>query len=383
MHADVAPLVVGILIFIASLISLKLGLSVAIIEITLGAVAGNLGLEAQPWMNYLATFGGILLTFLAGTEIDTQLMRAKFKESFLIGALSFLLPFAGVAAFTYYVSGWDLNASLIAGIALSTTSLAVVYAVLVETGLNKSELGKIIMASTFITDMGTALALSIIFIKPTFYTAAFLAVSVIVIVGAVGFSHRVLEHPRLRNKVIEPEIKYIFVLLLIFIYFANLGDGHAVLPAFLLGLLMSKHFTESSTTKELRNRLRTVAYAVITPLFFLVGGIKISFTLIASALGLFLVLFTLKMLTKFIGVYFLAKRYLPQGSMYTTLLMSTGLTFGTIASVFGFNTGYLNQIQYSVLVGVVIASAVIPTFVAQRWFMPVHSEDIVDVNNGR
>jgi Kef-type K+ transport system membrane component KefB len=383
MHADVAPLVVGILIFVASLISLKLGLSVAIIEITLGAVAGNLGLEAQPWMTYLATFGGILLTFLAGTEIDTRLMRQKFKQSFLIGALSFFLPFAGVSAFTYYVSGWGLNAALIAGIALSTTSLAVVYAVLVETGLNRSELGKIIMASTFITDMGTALALSIIFVKPTLYTAIFLVVSVIVIVGAVSFSHRVLEHPRLRNKVIEPEIKYIFVMLLIFIYFANLGDGHAVLPAFLLGLLMSRHFTETAATKELRNRLRTVAYAVITPLFFIVGGIKVSFALIASALGLFLVLFALKMMTKFIGVYFLAKRYLPHGSMYTTLLMSTGLTFGTIASVFGFNTGYLDQIQYSVLVGVVIASAVIPTFIAQRWFMPVHSEDIVDVNNGR
>jgi Kef-type K+ transport system membrane component KefB len=383
MHADVAPLVVGILIFVASLISLKLGLSVAIIEITLGALAGNLGLEAQPWMTYLATFGGILLTFLAGTEIDTRLMRQKFKQSFLIGALSFLLPFAGVSAFTYYVCGWSLNASLLAGIALSTTSLAVVYAVLVETGLNRSELGKIIMASTFITDMGTALALSIIFIKPTLYTAVFLVVSVIVIVGAVSFSHRVLEHPRLRNKVIEPEIKYIFVLLLIFIYFANLGDGHAVLPAFLLGLLMSRHFMETATTRELRNRLRTVAYAVITPIFFLVGGIKVSFTLIASALGLFLVLFALKMLTKFIGVYFLAKHYLPHGSMYTTLLMSTGLTFGTIASVFGYNTGYLDQTQYSVLVGVVIASAVIPTFIAQRWFMPVHSEDIVDVNNGR
>jgi Kef-type K+ transport system membrane component KefB len=383
MHADVAPLVVGILIFVASLISLKLGLSVAIIEITLGALAGNLGLEAQPWMTYLATFGGILLTFLAGTEIDTRLMRQKFKQSFLIGALSFLLPFAGVSAFTYYVSGWSLNASLLAGIALSTTSLAVVYAVLVETGLNRSELGKIIMASTFITDMGTALALSIIFIKPTLYTAVFLVVSVIVIVGAVSFSHRVLEHPRLRNKVIEPEIKYIFVLLLIFIYFANLGDGHAVLPAFLLGLLMSRHFMETATTRELRNRLRTVAYAVITPLFFLVGGIKVSFTLITSALGLFLVLFALKMLTKFIGVYFLAKRYLPHGSMYTTLLMSTGLTFGTIASVFGYNTGYLDQTQYSVLVGVVIASAVIPTFIAQRWFMPVHSEDIVDINNDR
>ena len=383
MHADVAPLAVGILIFISSLISLKLGLSVAIIEITLGAVAGNLGLEAQPWMTYLATFGGILLTFLAGTEIDTGLMRAKFKESFLIGALSFLLPFAGVSAFTYYVSGWALNASLIAGIALSTTSLAVVYAVLVETGLNRTELGKIIMASTFITDMGTALALSIIFIKPTLYTAVFLAVSVFVIVGAVGFSHRVLEHPRLKNKVIEPEIKYIFVMLLVFIYFANLGDGHAVLPAFLLGLLMSKHFTETATTKELRNRLRTVAYAVITPLFFIVGGLKVSFSQIAAVFGLFLVLFALKMATKFVGVYFLAKRYLRHGEIYTTLLMSTGLTFGTIASVFGLNTGYIDRTQYSVLLGVVLASAVIPTFIAQKWFMPVHSEDIVDVNNGR
>jgi len=383
MHADVAPLAVGILIFISSLISLKLGLSVAIIEITLGAVAGNLGLEAQPWMTYLATFGGILLTFLAGTEIDTGLMRAKFKESFLIGALSFLLPFAGVTAFTYYVSGWALNASLIAGIALSTTSLAVVYAVLVETGLNRTELGKIIMASTFITDMGTALALSIIFIKPTLYTAIFLAVSVLVIVGAVGFSHRVLEHPRLKNKVIEPEIKYIFVMLLVFIYFANLGDGHAVLPAFLLGLLMSKHFTETAATKELRNRLRTVAYAVITPLFFIVGGLKVSFPEIASVFGLFLVLFALKMATKFVGVYFLAKRYLRHGEIYTTLLMSTGLTFGTIASVFGLNTGYIDRTQYSVLLGVVLASAVIPTFIAQKWFMPVHSEDIVDVNNGR
>lgn len=380
MQADITPLVVGLLIFVSSLLSLKLGLSVAIIEITLGAIAGNLGLRAEEWMIYLATFGGILLTFLAGTEIDTRLFRDRFKESLLIGTLSFALPFAGVAGFVYFVTGWSLNAALIAGVALSTTSLAVVYAVLVETGLNRTELGKIIMAATFVTDMGTALALSILFAAPSVYMAVFLVVSVVVIFAAVSFSHRVLESPALKNKVIEPEIKYIFVLLLVFIYFANLGDGHAVLPAFLLGLLMSKHFTETAVTKELRNRLRTVAYAVITPLFFIVGGLKISFPLIAAAFGLFAVLFALKMATKFAGVYFLAKRYLPHGSMYTTLLMSTGLTFGTIASVFGLSAGYIDQTQYSVLVGVVVASAVIPTVVAQKWFMPVHSEDIVDLN---
>lgn len=381
MHADMTPLIVGLLILLSSFISLWLGLSVAIIEITVGAIAGSFGLQPEEWMRYMATFGGILLTFLAGTEIDTKLMREKFKESFLIGSFSFFLPFIGVFLFALLVVKWEFNAALIAGIALSTTSLAVVYAVLVETGLNRTELGKILMAATFITDMGTALALSVIFLKPSWYTALFVAVSILVIIGAVNFSHRVFENPRLKNKVIEPEIKYVFLLLLVFIYFANLGDGHAVLPAFLLGLLMSGHFSETSQTKELRNRLRTVAYAVITPLFFIVGGLKISIPLIYSALGLFVILFTLKMVTKFVGVYFFAKRFLPHGEIYTTLLMSTGLTFGTISSVFGLNAGYIDQVQYSVLVGVVVASAVIPTFIAQKWFMPVHSEDIVDVNN--
>src|SRR3990167_6368192 len=382
MKADLVPLIVGILVFLSSLISLRVGLSVAIIEILLGAVAGNLGLEPQDWMLYLASFGGIVLTFLAGTEIDTQLMKEKFRTSFLIGFSSFLLPFVGVFLYVRYVSLWNFHASLIAGTALSTTSLAVVYSVLVETNLSKTEIGKIIMASTFITDMGVALALSILFIKPTFYTLIFLVVAVVVIFFAAKFSHTVFDNPKLKNKVIEPEIKYLFLLLLVFMYFANLGEGHAVLPAFLLGLLMSKHFDETKETKVVRNRLRTVAYAIITPIFFIVGGMKVSLRLILSAAGLFAILFAIKLLTKFLGVYFLAKKYIPNGSMYTTLLMSTGLTFGTIASVFGLHSGFINQVQYSLLIGVVIASAIIPTFIAQKWFMPAEEEDYLEVENG-
>lgn len=381
MKADYIPLIIGLIVFIASLISLTAGLSVAIIEILLGAIAGNLGLEAQEWMLYLAGFGGIILTFLAGTEIDTRLMKARFKESFLIGFFSFLLPFIGVFLFTYFISGWTLQASLIAGTALSTTSLAVVYSVLVETGLSKTETGKLIMSATFITDMGTALALSILFIKPTIYTLLFIVVSLAVIWLVNKFSLYIIRNPRLFNKVIEPEIKYLFVVLLVFMYFANLGQGHAVLPAFVMGLLMSKHFKEQRKTKVIGNRLRTVAYAMITPIFFIVGGLKISLPLIISGLGLFAILFVIKILTKFVGVYFLARKYIPGGSMYTTLLMSTGLTFGTIASVFGLQSGLINQVQYSILVGVVVASAVIPTFIAQKWFMPVEMEDIIESNN--
>lgn len=382
MHADISTLAVGLLIFISSLISLKLGMSVAIIEIISGVVAGNLGLETAEWMIFLSGFGGIILTFLAGAEIDARLMRKKFKESFLIGLFSFLTPCIGGFAYAHYLAGWNLQASLITGIALSETSLAVVYSALVETNLSKTEIGKMLMAATFITNTGTALVLSILFVKPTLYTFIFIAVSILVIIAATKFSHYVFDNPRLKNKVIEPEIKYIFLILLVFIYFANLGEGHAILPAFVLGLLMSKHFTESSETKIVKNRLRTVAFAIITPLFFIVAGMKVSLSFILSAFGLFAALFAVKQFSKFTGVYFLAKRYIPDGGIYTTLLMSTGLTFGLIAIVFGLHSGFIDQTQYSVLTGVLIASAVIPTFIATKWFMPVHTEDLVDINSG-
>ena len=250
MNADVIPLIVGLLVFLASLISLEIKLSVAIIEILLGAVAGYFGLQTAEWMLYLAGFGGIVLTLLAGAEIDVKLMKEKFKESFLIGACSFLFPFAGVALYTYYVARWGLQASLIAGTALSTTSLAVVYSVLVETGLSKTGIGKSLMAATFITDMGTALALSLLFMKPTLYTLIFVVVSVLVIIFAAKFSHLVFDNAKWKNRVIEPEIKYLFLLLLVFMYFAKLGDGHAVLPAFLLGLFMSGPFSDSFRAED-------------------------------------------------------------------------------------------------------------------------------------
>jgi len=383
MQADTVPLIMGILILVSSLISLRLGLSVAIIEILLGACAGNLGLiKTEEWMIYLANFGGIILTFLAGAEIDTKLIKRKLKESLLIGLFSFLIPFLAVFGFSYLAAGWKLQASLIAGVALSTTSLAVVYSVLVETGLTKTEIGKLLMASTFVTDMSTALALSVLFSKPTLYTLVFILASIAIIALAKNFSHLVFDNPLLKDKVIEPELKYIFLLLLAFVYFAKLGDGHAVLPAFLLGMYMARYFKDRSETKMVKNRLRVVSYAFITPVFFILGGLRVSFPLIWSAIGIFLILFALKIAAKFVGVYFLARKYIPDGSMYLTLLMSTGLTFGTIAAVFGLSAGYLDQAQYSVLIGVVIASAVIPTLIAQKWFLPVDDEDLLEFNGG-
>jgi Kef-type K+ transport system membrane component KefB len=378
MHVDAIPLFTGLIIFAASIISLRLGISVAIVEIILGSIAGNFGLHTEEWMQYLAGFGGIILTFLAGTEIDTKMMKENFKGSLLIGGFSFLIPFVLVSIVAYYVLHWDIRAALIAGTALSTTSLAVVYSVLIESNLSDTYIGKLLMASTFITDMGTALALSLLFVKPTWFTLLFYSVAIIIIIIASRFSHLIFGHSVYKNKVVESEIKYIFLLVLTLIYFANLGKGHAVLPAFALGLFMSKYFSKNSEHRLVIKRLRTVAYALVTPIFFIVGGLRISYPLIIGSIGLFSLFFFLKIIAKFFGVYFLAKRYIPQGSMYTTLLMSTGLTFGTISSLFGLQSGIINQTQYSILVGVVVASAVIPTFIAQKWFMPIEDEDLLE-----
>lgn len=357
------------LIFLSSILSVELGLSASIIEIALGVLAGNfLGVTALPWVAYIASLGGILLTFLAGAEVDLDVMRAKFKESLFIGGISFLAPFVGAMLVCHYLLGWEWKAAQIAGVALSTTSLAVVYAVLVETGLTHTSVGKLIMASTFVTDFGTAAALAFVLLEFNLNTLWFALISLVVIVIAPRLAPKLFA--RYGDRVIEPEIKFLFLLLLILMYFAKLGLSHAVLPAFLLGLVMSRIFQRNT---KLQRKLRVVGFAFITPIFFLSGGMKISLSLLWSGALLFVILLAVKQITKIVGVYPLARLYLPREAMYTTLLMSTGLTMGTLSSVAGLEAGFIDQLQFSVLVAVVVASAIVPTFIAQRFFHPHHA----------
>ena len=359
-------LIMGLLILVASFISVEAAISVAIIEIAMGVIGGNfLGLQSTPWIDFLAGFGGILLTFLAGAETDPQLMREKFKESFLIGGISFLAPFLLTFTYCYWVAGWSFKAAEIAGTALSTTSLAVVYAVLVETGLTETKIGKIIMASCFVTDFGTALALSLLFAEGNWLTLVFVFGSVVIIFLSPKVMSPILK--RYGNRVIEPEIKFLFFLLFLFMYLGKIGASHAVLPVFILGLVLSNALRSN---RDLQRKLRVIAFAMITPFFFIKGGMNVSLNEVYANFGILLVLFGVKMGAKIIGVYPLARKYIPKSATYATLLMSTGLTFGTISSLYGLSAGFINTSQFSVLVSVVILTAIVPTFIAQRWFQP-------------
>jgi len=73
-----------------------------------------------------------------------------------------------------------------------------------------------------------------------------------------------------------------------------------------------------------------------------------------------------------IGVWPVAAAFkLPRRERtYTTLLMATGLTFGSIAALFGLTHQLISRTQYTELVTVVILSALVPTLMAQQPFQP-------------
>jgi Kef-type K+ transport system membrane component KefB len=357
---------IALVALLASIVSVEFGVSIAIVEIVLGVAAANFfGLETAPWVDFVAAFGSIVLTFLAGAEVDTALLRAEFKGSLLVGGVSFLAPFVAALLFTHYAAGWSWKAAEIAGVALSTTSLAVVYAVLVETGLNLQRIGKLLMSATFVTDFGTALVLSLLFIKPTGWIVVFVVVSALMIWLLPKISPWFFR--RYGDRVIEPEIKLVFFLLFLLMALGKLSASHAVLPAFLLGLAASRLYTEHDLERQ---RLRVVAFAFLTPIFFIRSGMNVSLAALGANLGLLAALFGVKLVAKIGSVLPLARGFVGRDSVFFTLLMSTGLTFGTISSLYGYQAGIIDKAQFSLLVTVVVASAVIPTLIAQRWFRP-------------
>jgi Kef-type K+ transport system membrane component KefB len=361
------------LALVSSLISIRLGISVALIEIGLGVIGGNfLGLETTSWIDFLAAFGALLLTFLAGAEIDPGALRRHLRASLVIGAISFAAPFGAAFAVAYFWLGWSLQAAQIAGLSLSTTSVAVVYAVMIESGLARQELGKLILAACFITDLGTVLFLGVLFADVSPLLLAFAAATGLALVVVPRTTRWLVGH--VPGRVSEPEIKFLFLVLLLLGGLAQAAGSEAVLPAYLLGLAVAGVFVAD---RILVHRMRATAFSLLTPFYFLKAGSLVSLPAIVAGAGLIGLFLAVKVGAKVVGVWPTARAFgLPtRDANYTTLLMSTGLTFGTIAALYGLTNGYVDQPTYTVLVTVVILSAVVPTLIATTFFEPQPASD--------
>lgn len=363
---------------IASLLSISLRVATALSEIVVGAIAqlligafiGAISLgAAESWVRFLAGTGAIVLTFLAGAELDPAILRRQWKESLAIGLASFFAPFLGCTAIAYWGLGWSLAASWLCGIAMSTTSVAVVYAVMLEFGLNKTDYGKSVLAACFITDLATVLALGLIFAPFSYRMAVFFAACVVTFAVMPWITPRFFK--RYGNRPSELEAKFLLFWLFFLGGLAAWADSEAVLPAYLMGMVLAGTVGKDHV---LIRRLRTLTFGLLTPFYFIRAGSLVSLGSIIAAPGALIVLLVVKMATKLFGVYPVARYYgsPKQEATYTTLLMSTGLTFGTISALFGLSHNIIEQSQYSYLVGAVIGSAVVPTLLANAFYLPKH-----------
>jgi len=363
------------LAFVASLISIRVGISVALIEIIVGVVVGNIHfytgqeiLRATDWINFLAMLGSGVLTFLAGAEIDPVSLRENLRASMTIGLASFLLPFVAVWLFAQFVLGWPLQQAQIAGIALSTTSVAVVYAVMIEGGLGQTPLGKTILAACFITDFGTVLALGTLFADFNWWLLVFVLVTAVMLWFMPKWTQLIITRLG-ATRVSEPEVKFIFLILFFLGGLASTAKSEAVLPAYLVGLVVAGVFLRDKT---LVHRMRSIAFTIFTPFYFIKAGSLVSLPVLWSGLGVIAMLLAMKMITKYAAVWPFTKVFHMRNreGNYTTLLMATGLTFGTISALFGLQNHIIDQKQYTILVTVVILSAFVPTLIAQKFFQP-------------
>jgi Kef-type K+ transport system membrane component KefB len=356
------------LAFVAAIGSLFITISAALFEIVIGAIAGNtVGLPLTPWIDYIAAFGAVVLTFLAGTDIDPHVVKRNFGSSVTIGLMGFFAPYIGCLLLARYGLGWPWPQAQIAGISLSTTSVAVVYAVMVETGYNRTELGKIILAACFINDIGTVLALGLIFANYNIYLLIFVLATIVVMAVLPFVVPRLFQ--RISGRASEPEIKFLFIVLFVLGGLANLGKSEAVLPAYLIGMVLAPFFIKNH---ELQFRMRAICFAFLTPFYFLKAGSLIEARALIEGAGLIGLFLAVKMATKFVGILPLTRyfKFRRREGMYTTMMMSTGLTFGSISALFGLTNNIIDQTQYTVLLTAVIGSAVVPTLIAQLFFQP-------------
>lgn len=358
----------------AGMLAFWLQVSSPVVEIVVGMVAQSiLGADIlgtnYSWIKFLSVTGAILLTFLAGTEIDPAVLKLKWRHAGTIGVMSFVVPFGICAGAANIYLGWDVKQSWLAGIAMSTTSAAVVYAVLLQFGLSATEFGKTILIATFVTDVLTVVTLGVIFTPFTIKTFIALGAGIAAAIALPWLTPRFFN--QFGDLLAELETKFLLVFLLGLGALATWADSEAVLAGYITGMVLAGSVGQDHA---LIRRLRTVTFGLLTPFFFILVGSLVSIPSVVLAPMAFLFFLILKVCVKFAGIFFVAQLMgsTINEAIYMSLIMSTGLTFGTIAALFGLEHGLLDTQQYSSLVAAVIASAVFPTLIANRFFAPTN-----------
>lgn len=358
MDSIITGLILALSIIFAGNISVKLKLSVAVVELMIGILAANfLGLFSTPWLDYVAKFVDIILVFLLGTEIDTGSIKDRFEGSGMMGILAFVVPFLLISALGAALTGWSQSAAMLAAVALSSTSVGGVYATMFENGLASKPIGKLVLGASSITNLISVMAIAILFANFTPTTLFLMLLIVFAAFVLPRFGSRLFDV--YREKIPEVETKFVFAMIILLSFASN--PLYPILAAFILGIFLSRLMAER---RDVQVKLRAVSFAYLTTIVFFRAGLQVSL----SGLQLLplLALVALKIAAKVIGIYPAARKYVSSLPLYSSLLMSSGLTLGVIIAIFGLSASIINESQFTMIIMVILLSTIASNLLARK-----------------
>lgn len=349
-------------------IAVRFGTTAAIIEMVLGTVVANImevKVTSFEWLLFLTSLAGVFMTFLAGSEVDKTSLIKNLKGSILIGGASFLAPFLGVFMVTKDVLGWDINASLLAAVALSETSIAIVYVVLVEGGKSGTPLGSMLLSACFFTNLFSSIALTLLFSEPSLGLA--ILASVLIAIWLFSSKGMIKVSKIFKERSSDAVIKTVIMLLAIMMAISVFAGVAAVLGAYVTGVAMANFMRHQYDDAR---KMKVLTTSFLSSFFFISAGMSVDASVLLSAMFVILFLMGVRLAVKTLAVGVVMRITRSESVLYSALLMSTSLTFGMVFCQFGLANGIIGQSEFSVLVMVLILCAIVPTIIAQRYYNP-------------
>ena len=353
-------ILVSLLIFLAGIISLEIKVSVAIMEIMAGIVAGNFfRLMSSDWIDNMSLFGLLGLMFFAGFETNVNMLKKNWRSSLTIGVSSFLAPFFLVLVSGYFLLTMEIKEALLFSIGLSTTSVALLYSIFKEKQLIDSEAQQLLLSAAMVVDITSIFALAFIFEGLT-------ALSILLFVFCILFLAQI---PRLgrwlvkryQSDQIEFKMRFILLVLLTMVLLSKQASIHVSLFAFFVGIFFSEFMEED---KELVSKLKSLVFGLMAPIFFFKAGLYVRLISFKwSMLPYVLFLGIVAYLAKFLGTYYSARKFLPQKvAKFAGLIFNVRLSFGIIAATFGLESGILRQEMFLTMIFIVVGASIVTSF---------------------
>lgn len=351
---------VGLIIF-AGFIAIKLSIVSAIFEILAGVIAFNFfNFPGAEVIDVLAELGILALMFFAGLEIDFDVLKKNAKSSMVIGSASFLSPFLAVYFITAYFLHFSYEQALLSAVALSTTSIALVYPLLLKSKERLDNTGKKILSAAMIVDLLSMIALSLMFSDITYITIAFILAFAIFSYFVPYFGERIFSH--YKGNTVELEFKIILFLIL-GIGIAGEAIGiEAVFLAFILGIITSGVIVEHV---KLWDKLRGITFGFLAPIFFFKVGTTLSLIALFENIWLILLLFAVSFISNFAGTYIFSKKYMGRKTRYISILFNSQLSLGIVAATIGYELEIFNTGIYASVVGAVVLSSVLASILSK------------------